>query len=219
MPRRLRATWHAIIKPMILGIDEAGRGAVIGPLVITGVVFKDNSEIFEVLYSYDIKDSKLLTAQRRKELARLIKKLKHSHLTFKITPKILDRESLNKLEIRYSSRIIDKLKPKDVYLDVPASGKGIENYCNNVKKGCSHRAKIFGANKLDSTNIVVAAASILAKEAREKGIRDLYGLYGNFGSGYPSDPRTREWLRVWQRKNKDWPEIVRKKWKTLNKII
>lgn len=204
---------------MILGIDEAGRGAVIGPLVIAGVVFKDDDEIFEILYSHGIKDSKLLTSFKRKELLGVIKKLKHRHITFKIKPNILDKHSLNELEASYSSKIIDKLKPKIAYIDVPASGKGIENYCNKIKERCSHRTKIFGANKLDINNIVVASSSILAKEEREKSIRLLKKSYGDFGSGYPSDPKTREWLKWWKKNNNQWPDIVRKKWKTLNKII
>jgi ribonuclease HII len=64
----------------------------------------------------------------------------------------------------------------------------------------------------------VAAASIIAKETREIELRKLHKEYGDFGSGYPSDPKTREWLINWKKKNKEWPRIVRTKWSTITSL-
>lgn len=202
----------------ILGIDEAGRGAVLGPLVLAGVLFEDSDETFEILQAAGVCDSKLATAERRVELAKVVRRLKSRQLTFKIHPRRIDEQSVNELEILYSSRIIGRLKPSVVYLDVPASGVGIRNYCASIKSRTSHTCKLHGGNKFDRTNVAVAAASIVAKEAREAAVRALHKKYGHFGSGYPHDPRTREWLKAWRRKNNEWPEIVRTKWSTVTSL-
>ena len=204
---------------LIAGIDEAGRGAVLGPLVVAGALFKDDKDVFEVLSVAGVRDSKLLTPDRRRELARLVSRLAVSRAIFRIIPAKLDNESLNQLEINYTARLINRLEPHSVYLDVPASGKGIKRYCDRVQGLCVNSSvQIVGGNKFDTNNIIVAAASILAKEAREKAIRALHKKYGDFGSGYPSDTRTQEWLRTWQKKNSEWPAIVRRKWSTLTKF-
>ena len=213
---------------MILGIDEAGRGAVLGPLVLAGVMFENKKSIFKALAAAGVRDSKLLTSQKRAELASLVFKQKNRLATEKIAPAILDKYSLNDLEAKRTARIINKLKPKAVFVDVPASGKGIERYCDKIRSACKHKAKIIGGNKMESVSLAVAAASIIAKETREKEVRKLHKIYGDFGSGYPSDPRTIKWLarfdsiRSRQARRgitkKAWPEIVRTKWKTISSL-
>lgn len=203
---------------LIAGIDEAGRGAVLGPLVVAGVAFAEDAEIFNILSAAGIRDSKLLTSDRRREAARLVGRLAQSKAIFKIIPRVLDESSLNDLEINYAARIINKLEPHTIFLDVPASGRGIGRYCDAVQGLCVNKVQIVGGNKFDTNNIIVAAASILAKEARERDVRSLHKKYGDFGSGYPSDPRTREWLKSWRKKNKDWPGIVRTKWLTIKSM-
>ena len=199
----------------ILGIDEAGRGAILGPLILAGVVFEDKDEIFDVLAQHDVRDSKLLTREKRRELALLVRRLKHAHATVRITPAVIDEESLNVLEIEHSSRLINKLAPDIAYLDVPASGAGIVRYCDAVRKRCGSAVEIVGGNYFDSIHLAVAAASIIAKEAREREVKKLHRVYGNFGSGYPHDPYTRAWLLEWRGRGEPWPRVVRKKWRTL----
>ena len=199
----------------ILGIDEAGRGCVLGPLVLAGVMFEDREDLFDILHAHNVRDSKLLTRNARRELAHTIRKLKSKTVTRCISPAHIDEESINSLEIKHSVYIINKLLPHTVYLDVPASGRGVQNYCSAVSAQCSPATTIIGGNKYDSIHLVVAAASIIAKERREKEVQKLHALYGNFGSGYPSDPRTQEWLRAWNRAGVKWPNIVRTKWQTV----
>ncbi len=200
------------MKKLILGVDEAGRGAVIGPLVMGGVLFLEDKKELKSLSLAGVKDSKLLTSKKREELYKLVKKSSQKHIALKISPTKIDRESLNDLEIKYTSRIINKLYPHIDFIDVPSSGKGIKRYCDKVKNGCNHSAVIEGGNRMESKSILVAAASIVAKETREIELRKLHKEYGDFGSGYPSDPKTREWLINWKKKNKKWPKIVRNKW-------
>lgn len=201
---------------LILGVDEAGRGAVIGPLIMAGVVFKENDEVFEILSYAGVKDSKLLVPQKRKSLAALIRKTKYRYTTVSLLPSKIDKNSINKLGITYTTKIIDKLSPHIVYLDVPSSGSGIARYCREIRGMCQDQKVIIkGENKMDNTNLVVAAASIIAKEKREEEVHKLHKKYGDFGSGYPADPRTLAWLK--ERKD-SLPKIVRRKWSTLERI-
>lgn len=202
----------------ILGIDEAGRGAVLGPLVVAGAAFFEDDETLETLYAHNVRDSKLLTATAREKLARLVRSLKHRYRTTTVSPARIDKHSLNELEIQKTASLINALKPHTTFLDVPTSGAGIGRYCAAVGERCSHACDIEGANGMDGTNIVVAAASILAKERREHEVRKLHKTYGDFGSGYPSDPKTREWLKNWRQQEDSWPEVVRTKWATLRKL-
>ena len=202
-----------------LGIDEAGRGCVIGPLFIAGLLIQESDFMIDKLNSLGVCDSKLLLAKKREEIAKEIKKISAGYKVAKINPNLLDRFSINDLEIKFSAELIGKFSPSRVYLDVPASGLGIKRYCGSVASFCSSAdVKIVGANKMDSTNVAVAGASILAKSEREKHIKILRKKYGDFGSGYPSDPKTISWLKWWKKNKGDWPNIVRKKWGTLNSL-
>jgi len=203
----------------ILGIDEAGRGCVLGPMVITGVLFEDEHHVFDELQQYGVKDSKLLTASKRAELADYVLRLKKEAITITVSPKKIDAVSLNRLCKIYSSKIIDQLKPDKAYLDVPARGSGITKYCSEVSAMCTNKdAQIFGGNHFDSIHLVVSAASILAKERREYEVRKLHKKFGDFGSGYPHDPKTQAWISAWMSTGEKWPSIVRTKWETVSRL-
>jgi ribonuclease HII len=206
------------MQDLVMGIDEAGRGCVIGPLFIAGFLILENDQVIDKLNSLGVNDSKLLLPKKRDALAREIKKVCQGYKVFKIQPKFLDKFSINDLEIQYTAKLVSIFSPHRVYMDVPASGNGIKRYCGSVASLCSTGTKMIGANKMDSTNVLVASASILAKSEREKHIKILKKKYGDFGSGYPSDPKTIVWLKKWKKNNKEWPSIVRRKWNTLNKL-
>ncbi len=204
---------------LVLGIDEAGRGCVIGHLFLAGFLIPEADHLIDKLNSLDVRDSKLLLPPKREELAKEIRKIAYGYKVVKINPLDIDRYSINDLEIKFSARLINHFSPHRVYLDAPVSGSGIKNYCQNINSLClSQKPKITGANKMDNTNVLVAAASILAKSEREKHVKILKKTYGDFGSGYPSDPKTIKWLKEWQRSGKEWPRIVRRKWSTLENL-
>jgi len=210
--------YNSLMSDLVLGIDEAGRGCVIGPLVLAGFLIPEEDSLIARLINLGVNDSKLLLPDKREYLAQKIKKIAQGYKIAKVQPSELDKFSINDLEIKFSARLINHFSPARVYLDVPASGQGIKNYCNSVASLCVSPSKIIGANKMDSANVLVAAASILAKSERERQIKLLKKKYGNFGSGYPSDPKTIQWLKNWQRSHAEWPSIVRKKWNTLEKF-
>ncbi|MEK7609019.1 MAG: ribonuclease HII, partial [Patescibacteria group bacterium] len=204
---------------LVLGIDEAGRGCVIGPLFLAGFLIPEEEHWVDRLNDLGVNDSKLLLSKKRDELAKEIKKIAHGYKITKVGPSLIDKFSINNLEIKFSAQLINKFLPHRTYLDVPASGSGIKRYCQAVGSLCLNTDhKIIGANKMDSHNVLVAAASILAKTEREKHVKILRKKYGDFGSGYPSDPKTIKWLTEWKKNRGQWPIIVRKKWSTLERM-
>ena len=101
---------------MICGVDEAGKGPVMGPLVVAAVVV-DNAKEIENL---GIRDSKLLTKTKRKELAEMIKE-KFTFAVEIIEPKLVDeyrrKNKLNDLNREAFGKLISKLDPNIAYVD------------------------------------------------------------------------------------------------------
>ncbi len=201
----------------ICGIDEAGRGPVIGPLVVCGVMVEESD--IPKLKAMGVKDSKLLTPRRREELAEKIKVIsKYSYQI--VTPKEIDETlrsenmNLNWLEAVRTAMIINELKPDTAILDCPSNNiKAYKEYLNVYIADKSKELK--ADHKAESKYEVVAAASILAKVKRDEEVAGITAAIGiNFGSGYPADPRTQEFLKNHADKH---PEILRHEWSTIKK--
>lgn len=205
---------------MIAGVDEAGRGPVIGPLVVCGVAVSEKR--LRKVRALGLKDSKLLTAKRREELAAGIEALCEYELVV-VSPERIDRRavdetSMNGLEVECFSRILDALRPSVAYVD--ACDVNAERFGVNVKRGLGFELEIVSRHYADRDYPIVSAASILAKVRRDALIREICDAIGeDVGSGYPHDPVTREFLRCYYRKNRCMPHFVRKSWKTTADII
>lgn len=204
---------------MICGIDEAGRGPVIGPMVICGVLLK--RETIENLKKLGARDSKMLTPRKREELAEFIRKISSRYEILKISPEEIDearrKRALNELEAEKFALLIDRLEPTEVYIDSvdpnPVKFRArLVRYLGHVP------SKIIIENFADKKYIPVAAASILAKVERDRAVMMLREKFGDFGSGYPSDPRTIKFLREWKSRYGEFPDFVRKSWKTLERM-
>jgi ribonuclease HII len=201
----------------VAGVDEAGRGCVIGPLVIAGVLFKE--ENLPVLTWLGVKDSKLLSSRKREALAVEIARLAEKHVIMKLSPVEIDRavksgrklHKLNRLEAQTMALIIDALKPDEAYVD--AADVLEERFKHHIQEGLPFKAKIVAKHKADRTYPVVSAASIIAKVERDREIAALTGEYGDFGSGYLADQRTMRFLKQWLETHSEYPECVRKSWK------
>ncbi len=203
----------------IVGIDEAGRGPVIGPLVIAGIVIAPDQE--DALLEWGVRDSKQLTTSRRESLDQRIRQLAVSIEVLEISAIEIDAErqkkrSLNVLEAEWMAQVLNRLKWNIAYVD--ASDVNAERYGRTISAQLKIPNKIISEHKADSTYPVVAAASIVAKVRRDQRIREYHKTYGDFGSGYPNDPKTRKFLADWIRTQNIYPDIVRKTWETARNI-
>lgn len=195
---------------LICGIDEAGRGPVIGDLVICGVVIdeKQSSE----LQKLGVKDSKLLSPKKREELFNKITQIVKKYKLIIIDPKEIDEAvnnpnlNLNNLEAVKAAMIVNALAPDKVIIDSPSPN--LRAYKEVIQLFVTVTTEIVTEHKAER-HPVVAAASILAKVTRDQRIEVLKNLYGDFGSGYPSDPKTKVFLR---QNYKKYPEIFRQSW-------
>ena len=204
----------------IAGIEEAGRGPVIGPLVMCGVLVEEKDE--EKLRSIGAKDSKLLTPRTRELLYGQIIKMVKAYEVIIVPPKEVDAAlldpnlNLNKLEALTSAKIINKLNPDKVLVDCPSNNtrayaEELRGYIQNKKM------TIVAEHKADVKYTVVSAASIIAKVTRDREIDKIKERLGiDFGSGYPADEKTVLFLK----KNWDkYPEIFRKTWASYKKYV
>ena len=207
---------------LVAGVDEAGRGCVIGPLIVAGVMLKE--ERLPDLTRLGVKDSKLLSAKKREGLAVEIARLAEKHVTVKLLPVEIDRavesrrklHKLNRLEAQAMAKIIEVLKPDVTFVD--AADVLEERFKQHIQEELSFKTKIVSEHKADKTYPVVSAASIIAKVERDKEIAALIGEYGDFGSGYLADPRTMRFLRQWLQAHSEYPDCVRKSWKPAKKV-
>lgn len=207
---------------LIVGVDDAGRGCIIGPLFIGGVSI--NEQASEKLRSLGVKDSKLLTPASRERLFNLIIELSESHVILSIPPTEIDEfvrhrkkhTKLNYLEAIYMARVIDRLEGEVAYVD--ASDTDVKIYSEQIKENLHKSISIVATHHADRIFPVVSAASILAKVSRDREIERIKLELGDFGSGYPSDPRTIEFLKRWIEKHGKPPPYTRESWKTWKRV-
>lgn len=207
---------------LIAGIDDAGRGSVIGPLVIAGILI-DNG-MMQQLKDLGVRDSKLLPPKRREELADKIKKIVLKWTIVKLSPAEIDKvveagrklHKLNRLEAKAMAKVIEELKPDVAYVD--ASDIIEERFKKQISEYLSFDVEIISEHKADRKYPVVSAASIIAKVERDMEIKKLHATYGDFGCGYPSDPKTTSFLSRIIKEQGEYPDFVRKSWKPAKKL-
>lgn len=206
----------------LAGVDDAGRGPVLGPLVIAGVLI--NSNDLPLLISLKVKDSKLLSPKRREQLAGEITKTVDNWHVVKLCPTEIDRvvetgsrlHKLNRLEACTMARVIEHLKPESVYVDASDVLPG--RFKQHIAEEVSFKVNIVSEHKADRTYPIVSAASIIAKVERDREIAEIRKTYGDCGSGYASDQKTISFLEQWIRTHEEYPNFVRKSWKPAKRI-
>lgn len=200
------------VNKMLCGCDEAGRGPVIGPMVIAVVCGRQ-----ETMKEIGVKDSKMLSEARREELSSLIRKKAMSVKLEIISEEEIDdatqKNELNLLEARVMAKMFEK--GKEYIVDCPDVNE--QRFADLLTQMTGIKG-ITSEHKADEKYPLVSAASIIAKVTRENEISRIKMEIGDFGSGYPSDPRTISFLRDYLLENKKYPPHVRKSWKTLDRI-
>jgi len=206
----------------VLGVDEAGRGAVLGPLVICGVLIDEKNE--KKLRKLRVKDSKKISPKKREELAPKIEKIAKYTVVLRVPCCKIDANrrrgvNLNQIEALKMAEIINLLEPDKAIIDSPDFN--------------THKFRDYLWSKLENKNVelvcenfadhnypIVSAASIVAKVNRDESIEELKKKVGHdFGVGYSHDSRTIEFLNNLAEKNGGkMPVYVRHTWDTVEQI-
>jgi len=203
---------------MICGVDEAGRGPVMGPLVICGISIEKD----DLLRKLGVKDSKKLSRTQREDLSEKIARVTSGIEIVEITASEIDilREemTLNKLEVKVFASIIKKLAPQTAYVD--AADVDEKRFADDIIQEIGSPVEIISRHKADDTYPVVSAASILAKVRRDEQVRRIEEEIGEpIGSGYTSDPNTIRFLESWIERYDRLPPHTRKSWDTSNRLL
>ncbi len=206
----------------VLGIDEVGRGAVIGPLVICGIVIDEKKQ--NELKKIGVKDSKELTPKKRVELSEKIEDIAEHIIVLRVPACNIDESrkkgtNLNQLEAIKMAEIINVCNADTAIIDTPSHNSNkfrdflyskLEN--KNIKLVCENYA--------DKNYPVVSAASIVAKVDRDKKIEDLKKEFKyDFGVGYSHDAKTIAFLeKLAKENNGKMPRHIRTTWDTVVQI-
>lgn len=206
----------------VLGVDEAGRGPVIGSMFVGGfLVDKDKLDEVENL---GVKDSKKLSNKLRDSIDEVLEDYGDTFLK-EVEAEEIDelREimSLNEIELHAFVDIIERAEPDEVFVDLPEPDG--DRFIRKMKRELPERfqdVKFVAEHEADDTYPVVSAASIVAKSARERHTQELKEKYGyDFKSGYPHDKPTINFLEKFVEEKGELPKETRKSWSTAERIL
>ncbi|MDW0261916.1 MAG: ribonuclease HII [Nitrososphaeraceae archaeon] len=207
-------------KNSICGVDEAGRGSLIGPIIVAGISVskKSLSEMVEI----GIKDSKLLTPNKRQILFGDVIGLAESICICRIGIEDIDfhvsKNHLNLLEAEAMAITIGNMDSYKIYVDsCDVNPSRYKRTINSFLK--RNNTKLISMHHADRLNVVVSGASIIAKVIRDSEISKIRLKYGDLGSGYPSDKKTIKFVQEWFEQNREIPPFARKSWKPAQLIL
>ncbi|HOU79940.1 MAG TPA: ribonuclease HII [Methanoregulaceae archaeon] len=201
---------------MFAGVDEAGKGAVLGPLVVACV----GCESEEDLAAIPVRDSKTLSPAARTDLFGRIQESVH-YTVLVITAEEIDirRRSMNMNQLMAAAHaeVIRELHPAIAYVD--ACDVVAARFGRAVAARVGYPCRVVARHHADATIPVVSAAGIVAKVVRDRLIAELAGEYGVIGSGYPSDDTTIAFMEAYIGENGRPPPIARTSWETTRQIL
>ncbi|MDW0298730.1 MAG: ribonuclease HII [Nitrososphaeraceae archaeon] len=207
-------------KNSICGVDEAGRGSLIGPIIVAGISVskKSLSEMVEI----GIKDSKLLTPNKRQILFGDVIGLAESICICRIGIEDIDfhvsKNHLNLLEAEAMAITIGNMDSYKTYVDsCDVNPSRYKRTINSFLK--RNNTKLISMHHADRLNVVVSGASIIAKVIRDSEISKIRLKYGDLGSGYPSDKKTIKFVQEWFEQYREIPPFARKSWKPAQLIL
>lgn len=205
---------------MIAGIDEAGKGPVLGPMCVAGVLLDEKK--LDALCRIGVKDSKQLTAKRREVLAVEIKNLVDKYFILEVSPFQIDElrkiMTMNEIMVVCYAKVLEDLKPDHAFVD--AADVIADRFGENIRKKYTRDLEITSEHNADVKYPIVSAASILAKVRRDALVKELEKKAGvEIGSGYPADPKTITFLEGWIKEYGSLPDFARSSWETSKKLV
>ncbi len=203
----------------VVGVDEAGRGAWIGPLVV-GAVAIDPGDL-DRLREAGARDSKELSPARRAEVYARIETIGATR-SIELSPAEIDRYvvrgRLNDLEARAFGTIVREFAPARALVD--ACDADARRFGRRVSAEAGPGVRVVARHHADRTSPLVGAASIVAKVRRDRAIAELAASLGcEVGSGYPSDERTVRFVTARVRGSARRPAWLRESWAPTQRII
>jgi ribonuclease HII len=200
-----------------LGFDEAGRGSVLGPMVV-GAYLLDEADAPRVREAGG-RDSKGMSAARRAAAVPGLTELAVAYRTAVLDAPTIDVGNLNALEEEVFVRASAELRPDVVQIDAPVPPSGLERFRRRMAQALQlPLQRVQVANQAEDRFPSVGAASILAKVERDRQMALLREAHGELGSGYPSDPKTRAYLTSLLEDDEPLPPFVRSRWDTVRRI-
>jgi ribonuclease HII len=205
------------------GIDEAGRGSILGPMVVAGVCAEPHA--LDAFRDLGVTDSKALSPEQRMALyPEIVQRSVAVHWVAILPPQIDEYVSfgrkyrrLNYLEAMYMATVIGKLGARSVFVDAPDTNP--QRFSVELSEMLDPCPRIVAEHKADANYVVVGAASIIAKVERDRALEELRQAHGDFGSGYPSDRHTIDYLKEYLRREGSRPPFARRSWKTWERIL
>jgi len=202
----------------LAGVDEAGKGAVLGSLFVAGVCI--DSSGLKYLERMGLKDSKALSVKRREFLSKRIEKVcavKLQEITAQQIDELRTVLTVNDILVRGHAQALRYLKPDLAFVD--AADVNESRFSERVKEASGIK-KVIAEHNADTNYAIVSAASIIAKVSRDTSVRALERSLGvTIGSGYPSDVTTISFLKKWLNARGDLPPETRRSWKTAQNLF
>ncbi|XP_028413166.1 ribonuclease H2 subunit A-like [Dendronephthya gigantea] len=219
-------------EPCCMGIDEAGRGPVLGPMVYSTSYCPLSQD--QKLKDLGFADSKTLNEEEREELFKAINENNNflGWITRILSPNYISNEMLRRTKYNLNqishdtaiwlikSVIENGVDLQQVYVDTVGDPK---KYQKKLEHEFPH-LKITVKAKADALFPIVSAASICAKVARDRVIQtwkfiENMSFPTEYGSGYPADPATKKWLATIVDRIFGFPQFVRFSWSTCKEIL
>lgn len=216
---------------MRVGADEAGKGPVLGPMVAAAV------RADPAVLPDDVDDSKRVPEQRREEIARLLREREDVAVgVATVEPAAIDdpETDMNTLTVRAQVSALEAVANDGDEVVVDACDTSASRFGARVREGLVDRVDgqagatdtagsdafdLLAEHAADETYPIVSAASVVAKVERDARIGEIAAEYGDVGSGYPSDPTTREFLAEYVAGHGDVPPCARRSWSTCEELL
>ena len=200
---------------MRFGVDEAGKGPVLGSM-FAAAVRADPAALPD-----GVGDSKGIPPARRERLDERIRESADSVAVAEIpVDRIDDPETdMNTLTVAAHADALSGVARAGLAGTVDAGDTDAERFGRRVANGVEPTVDITAKHGADETDAVVGAASIVAKVARDSHVAALADRYGGVGSGYPSDPTTREFLAGYVETHGGLPDCARASWSTSEDVL
>ena len=202
------------LRVVLCGVDEAGRGPAMGPLVVAAVAIADDAPLREI----GVKDSKKLPPTKRIELSVQIREMARVEVRVVPAEEIDAREnSLNELEAELFAELLDRIAPTEAFLDACDTNEA--RFARTVGSKLRCHPRLVAKHKADDIYPVVSAASIIAKTVRDEEMERICRSLGIVGmSGYCGDKRTNDFVEGYLKEHGSLPPHTRRSWKNIRKL-